>query len=85
MKRNSNLDEYLSTVKDNNNNLWFVTYLDGVWKYDGTTITHYSVQVQSKQIALFSIYKDNKGDLWLGTLENVTYKFNGTTFEKFSK
>ena len=84
-KKNSNLDEYLSTVKDNNNNLWFVTYLDGVWKYDGTTITHYSVQVQSKQIALFSIYKDNKGDLWLGTQENGTYKFNGTTFEKFSK
>lgn len=84
-KKNSNLDEYLSTVKDNNNNLWFVTYLDGVWKYDGTKITHYTVQDNSKQITLFSIYKDNKGDLWLGTHENGAYKFNGTTFEKFIK
>ncbi|WP_299126243.1 two-component regulator propeller domain-containing protein [uncultured Winogradskyella sp.] len=84
-KKDSGLDEYLSTVSDNNNNLWFVTYLDGVWKYDGTKITHYAVQDNAKQIALFSIYKDNKGDLWLGTHENGAYKFNGTTFEKFIK
>lgn len=77
------LNEYLSTVRDNESNLWFVTYRDGVWKYDGTKITHYAVQDNSKDITLFSIYKDNNGDLWLGTHENGVYKFNGTTFEKF--
>jgi hypothetical protein len=82
-KKDSNLDEFLSTVRDNNNNLWFVTYLDGVWKYDGTKITHYPVQVNSKNITSFSIYKDNNGGLWLGTHENGAYKFNGNTFEKF--
>lgn len=82
-KKDSNLDEYLSTVRDNNNNLWFVTYLDGVWKYDGTNSTQYVVQDKSKSITLFSIYKDNDGDLWLGTHENGAYKFNGKTFEKF--
>jgi len=82
-KQDSDLDEYLSTVRDNNNNLWFVTYRNGVWKYDGTIITHYSVQDNSMDITLFSIYKDNNGDLWLGTHENGAYKFNGTTFEKF--
>lgn len=84
-KKDSNLDEYLSTVRDNNNNLWFVTYRDGVWKYDGTQITHYVVQENAKDITLFSIYKDNNGDLWLGTHENGAYKFNGKTFEKFAK
>lgn len=84
-KKNSNLDEYLSTVKDNNDNLWFVTYLDGVWKYDGMKVTHYAVEDSSKQIAIFSIYKDNNGQLWLGTHENGAYKFNGTRFEKFTK
>lgn len=84
-KNTNGLNEYLSTVKDNNNNLWFVTYLDGVWKYDGTRITHYVVQDNSKDIALFSIYKDNNGDLWLGSHENGAYKFNGTKFEKFIK
>ena len=88
-KNTRGLKEYLSTVKDNEDNLWFVTYRDGVWKYDarlpdgqGTKITHYPVQANSKDITLFSIYKDNNGDLWLGTHENGVYKFNGKTFEK---
>ena len=84
-KKDSNLDEYLSIVKDDDNHLWFVTYLDGVWKYDGTQLTHYAIQDNSKQITLFCIYKDNKGDLWLGSHENGVYKFRGTSFEKFSK
>lgn len=82
-KTDSNLDEYLSTVRDNNNDLWFVTYRHGVWKYDGLKITHYTVQENAKDITLFSIYKDNKGQLWLGTHENGAYFFNGSTFEKF--
>lgn len=82
-KNTIDLNEYLSTVRDNENNLWFVTYRDGVWKYDGAKITHYPVQEQSTTIKLFSIYKDNNGDLWLGTQENGAYKFNGNTFEKF--
>ena len=84
-KKNSNLDEYLSCVKDNEDNLWFVTYLDGVWKYDGIQITHFPVQDNSKNISLFSIYMDNNGQLWLGTHENGVYKFNGKSFEKLIK
>lgn len=82
-KLDSNLDEYLSCTIDDSNNLWFVTYLDGVWKYDGVKITHYPILEKSKQITAFSIYKDNRGELWLGTHENGVYKFNGTSFEKF--
>ena len=82
-KTDSALDEYLSTVRDNHNNLWFVTYRDGVWKYDGKTISHYVVQDNAKNITLFCIYKDNNGQLWLGTHENGAFKFNGSTFEKF--
>jgi ligand-binding sensor domain-containing protein len=82
-KKDSNLDEYLSATTDNNNHLWFVTYRDGVWKYDMTKTTHYAVQDNLKDITLFSIYKDNMGDLWLGTHENGVFKFNGATFEKF--
>ncbi|MCR9100846.1 MAG: hypothetical protein NXI25_12885 [bacterium] len=83
-KMDSNLDEYLSSVIDNNDDLWFVTYLNGVWRYDGMKITQYTVQDNSKDISLFSIYKDNNGDLWLGTHENGAFKFNGQTFEKFT-
>ncbi len=84
-KKDSNLDEYLSCVKDDIDNLWFVTYRDGVWKYDGESITHFPVKDNSKDITLFSIYKDSKGGLWLGSHENGAFKFNGTTFEKFKR
>lgn len=82
-QKTSGLNEYLSTVKDNTDNLWFVTYRNGVWKYDGTKITYYAVQDNSQDITLFSIYKDNNGNLWLGTHENGAYTFKGQTFEKF--
>lgn len=82
-KKDSHLNEFLSTAIDCENNLWFVTHRNGVWKYDGVRITHYAVQAHSKDITLFSIYKDNNCDLWLGTHENGAYKFNGASFEKF--
>ncbi|GAB5539242.1 MAG: hypothetical protein Salg2KO_13450 [Salibacteraceae bacterium] len=82
-KENSKLNEYLSAVRDDNDDLWFVTYRDGVWKFDGTNTKHYAVQENSEDITLFSIYKDNTGSLWLGTHENGVYKFNGVTFERF--
>lgn len=83
-KNTGGLNEYLSVAKDNNNNLWFATYRDGVWKYDGKAVTHFPVQKAFKAITIFSIYKDNNGDLWVGTHENGAFKFNGTRFEKFA-
>lgn len=82
--KNGSLSEYLSIIKDDNNDLWIATYHAGIWKYDGAKITHYPVQVNSKDITVFCIYKDNKGGLWLGTHENGAFKFNGKTFEKWS-
>jgi len=73
---------FMSVIEDNKGDLWMVTYSQGVWRYDGKTITHYSVKDGSKEISLFSIYKDKQGDLWLGTHEAGAYKFNGETFEK---
>ncbi len=74
---------FMSAIEDNKGDLWMVTYDQGVWRYDGKTITHYSVKDGSKEIKLFSIYKDNQGSLWLGTHEAGPYKFNGKSFDKF--
>lgn len=82
-KKDGNLNEYISVAKDNNGELWFATYRDGIWRYDGKKIFHYPVKNGTKDITIFSIYKDNSGELWLGTNENGVYKFNGHTFERF--
>ena len=78
-----NITEYLSSTRDSNNNLWFVTYTNGVWRYDGKEITHYEVKNGRSSITLFYIYKDNHGDLWLGTHENGVYKLDGKEFKRF--
>jgi ligand-binding sensor domain-containing protein len=82
-KKDGNLNEYLSVARDANGALWFATYRDGIWRYDGKKITHYSAKDGTKDITVFSIYKDNFGKMWLGTHENGVYKFNGPTFERF--
>lgn len=79
-KKDSNLKEYLSIAKDNQGNLWIATYENGVWKYDGHKVKHYSVQENGKDIHLFYIYKDSNGDIWLGTHENGLWKLNGERF-----
>lgn len=82
-KDNSPLDEYLSSVKDNNGNLWFVTYRDGVWKYDGADITHFPVQLDGEDITLFSIYLDKNGGLWLGSHDHGAFRWDGQNFVAF--
>ncbi len=74
---------YMSVVEDNNGNLWMATYSQGIWKYDGKSITHYPVKDGTKDVTVFSIYKDRKEGLWLGTHEAGLYKFDGKAFDKF--
>ncbi len=78
-----NMIYFMSVVKDDHENLWMLTYEQGVWRYDGEHIIHYPIKAGSEDLKLFSIYKDKQGDLWLGTHEAGAYKFNGKSFERF--
>ena len=75
---------FMSAVKDNEGDIWMTTYDRGVWKYDGKKSTHYPLQDNGQDIAIFSIYKDKHDQIWLGTPETGVYKFDGETFEKFT-
>jgi ligand-binding sensor domain-containing protein len=82
-KKDGDLNEFLSIIKDDNNNLWIAIYLNGVWKYDGEKVRHYPIQINEKNIPIYCLFKDNNGDIWLGTHENGAFKFNGKAFNKF--
>lgn len=82
-KPGGDLNEYLSIIKDNHQSLWIATYRNGVWKYDGIQLTHYPVQLNGKDITVFSIYQDHQGELWLGTHENGAFILKGEKFEPF--
>jgi len=73
----------MSAVKDANGAVWFATYGEGVWRYDGQRLTHFPVTVGGHGITLFSIHLDRQGVAWLGTQENGAFQFNGTKFEQF--
>jgi ligand-binding sensor domain-containing protein len=75
---------YSHIVEDNSGNIWLTTWSQGVYRYDGKTITNYLVKDGSTDVNLVSMYKDNQGNLWLGTPDNGAFQFNGTTFEKFT-
>jgi ligand-binding sensor domain-containing protein len=74
---------FMSITEDNDHNLWMLTYGEGIYRYDGKSITHFPVKDGDIDVTLFSIYKDRQGDLWVGTHQVGPYKFNGKSFEKF--
>jgi len=82
-KKDGDLNEYLSIVKDDKGNLWIANYLGGVWKVEDEKIKHYPIQVNHKNVPIFYLFKDNKGEIWLGTEKNGVFRFNGREFEKF--
>jgi ligand-binding sensor domain-containing protein len=79
-------DEYIyysHIVENDKGAIWLTTWSQGVYKYDGTTITHYAVKDGLKDVNLVSMYKDTEGNLWLGTLENGVFKLKDDVFERF--
>jgi ligand-binding sensor domain-containing protein len=76
---------FMSVVEDKKGDLWMLTYEQGVWRYDGKKLTHYSVKDGSGDLKLYSIYKDKHDELWLGTHDGGAYKFNGNQFKKLQR
>ena len=70
-------------IADKDGNLWMTTYGNGVWKYDGKTLTKFEVKKGTENVLLISIYQDNNGTIWLGTDNDGVYKQNGDNFEKY--
>ncbi|MBM4112813.1 MAG: hypothetical protein FJ253_05475 [Phycisphaerae bacterium] len=73
----------MSAVKDENGAVWFATYGEGVFRYDGKDLVHYPVTVGGSAINLYLIHRDHQGVLWLGTQQHGAFRFNGKSFEPF--
>jgi ligand-binding sensor domain-containing protein len=78
-----NMTYFMSAAVDPDGDMWLATYDDGVYRYDGETITHYPVMEGDKNILLYSVYIDHAGGLWLGTHGAGVHTFNGKEFVKF--
>lgn len=80
--KNTGLQSVFAIEEDAAGNIWFGDRDTGAWKYDGKTLTNYSISDQLSNPMIWAIYKDNKNNLLFGMAEGGVYKFNGKTFDK---
>ena len=69
---------------DKQGNLWTGTIDNGVWRYDGKTVTNYTTKHGLGIDFIWTIYKDKNGKLWFGTAGAGVYTFNGKKFVRFA-
>jgi ligand-binding sensor domain-containing protein len=76
------LEHVFAIEEDAEGNIWFGDRDTGVWKYDGKTLTNYSISDKLSNPMIWTIYKDNKNNLLFGMADGNIFKFNGQAFEK---
>lgn len=64
---------------DRSGSLWFATNNEGVYRYDGTSFTHFSVQDGLCSNYVSCITEDDAGNLWFGTDKGLC-RFDHKTF-----
>ena len=84
-----NIDAQISAFvrrifQDRSGNLWFGTNGDEVIRYDGESLTYFSIKEGFSGIAVRGIVEDKDGNLWFGTSGRVT-QYNGESFTNFAE
>ncbi|MBL7895350.1 MAG: hypothetical protein JNK50_08675 [Bacteroidia bacterium] len=67
------------TYQDKKNNYWFGSWEDGLYKYDGKVILHYTKKSGLSNISIRGIQEDKAGNIYITTLDRI-HKFNGQFF-----
>lgn len=76
------MEHVFAIEEDSEGNIWFGDRDTGAWKYDGTTMTNYTIDKNLKSQMVWTIYKDNTNRLLFGMANGGVYTFNGKSFDK---
>ncbi|MDA3613505.1 ligand-binding sensor domain-containing protein [Polluticaenibacter yanchengensis] len=76
------LEHIFAIKEDSEGNIWFGDRDTGAWKYDGKTLTNYTIDIKLNSQMIYSIYEDQNKNLLFGMAEGGVYKFNGKAFDK---
>jgi ligand-binding sensor domain-containing protein len=69
---------------DKNGDLWIGTIDAGLWKYDGKTLTNYTIKDGLTSNSISTVFCDNSGGLWIGADNGIT-KYDGKAFSAFRR
>ena len=76
-------DVVMQGYLDQAGNLWFATSREGVFKYDGTQFTNYSIKDGLSSNDISAIMEDEEGSIWFATSDGVC-RFDGRTFDQIT-
>lgn len=69
--------------EDKSGNIWFATSNQGVFKYDGKTITNFNEKAQLGENYAGGIAQDPAGNMWF-VFKNGICKYDGKTFTEYT-
>ena len=77
--------DYIGAIEfDNQDNIWFGTWLNGVSKYDGKRMTKYDNSKGFPGNKANSIFQDRNGNLWFGSDWGLS-RYDGYTWISYSQ
>ncbi len=76
------MEHVFAIEEDSEGTIWFGDRDTGAWKYDGKTLTNYTVDEELKSQMIWTIYKDKSNNLLFGMADGGVYKFNEKSFDK---
>jgi len=76
------LEHVFAIEEDGDGNIWFGDRDTGAWKYDGESMTNYTIDNKLKSQMIWDIYNDTNNNLLFGMADGGVYKFNGKSFDK---
>lgn len=72
-------------VEDRNENMWFVTDGNGIFKFQKEEFIHLTADNNLTDNHVADILEDKKGNIWIGTFYGGVSKFDGETYTNFTK
>ncbi len=79
-----NSNEISSLGLDRNGNLWIGAWWGGVSKYDGRSLTNYSVAQGLSSDVVNCVQEDKNGNIWIGTTDAGINRFDGRHITQYS-
>ena len=76
------LEHVFAIGEDSYGNIWFGDRDTGAWKYDGVSMTNYTIDDKLQTQHIWKIYQDRNGQLLFAMGGGGVYKFNGKSFER---
>lgn len=80
MRGVSSLEIVHAITEDRSGNLWFAVGTDGVHRYDGNSLTHFTTADGLAGNSVNAILQDRRGDMWFATHNHGVCRFDGTSF-----